>query len=317
MLVCPLALSSTVSSNAHGFQSEKRRIDEALPLLGFLGIRRSRLWIPAATATARRRRACVAAEAGRSWHRIPTPDYPTRIATSRCMRPASLFFPSTSFSRRRRKHARKNPRQWRRKNLHEESGQQEQHHRQQQQQQQHDLDLLSTLISSVLESEKREGGIAEGGDLQTGTGEEASSLASLHREIVSESGFSALVPSDLHGNVLRPEEQEEGEAIGEEGGGGFGIGEEEDGRIGGSWKKKIASYIRRASTLWSLTIAAALVGLVIIGQRWQHERWQNHQMRLQLCYKDEKISQLLFQIARLKETVSGRRRVPVIKASAV
>ncbi|EFJ37197.1 hypothetical protein SELMODRAFT_437818 [Selaginella moellendorffii] len=195
------------------------------------------------------------------------------------------------------------------------SGQQEQHHRQQQQQ--HDLDLLSTLISSVLESEKREGGIAEGGDLQIGTGEEASSLASLHREIVSESGFSALVPSDLHGNVLRPEEQEEGEAIGEEEGGGFGIGEEEDGRIGGSWKKTIASYIRRASTLWSLTIAAALVGLVIIGQRWQHERWQNHQMRLQLCYKDEKISQLLFQIARLKETVSGRRRVPVIKASAV
>eukprot|EP01018_Ginkgo_biloba_P034575 Gb_40374 [translate_table: standard] len=85
------------------------------------------------------------------------------------------------------------------------------------------------------------------------------------------------------------------------------------------WKRQAASLRaqgRQATTLWSIAVAAALMGLVILGQRWQHERWQNQQLRLQLCAKDEKISQILYQVARLKEAISGRRKVPIIRSGS-
>jgi len=44
---------------------------------------------------------------------------------------------------------------------------------------------------------------------------------------------------------------------------------------------------RQANTLWSIALAATVMGLVILGHRWQHERCQNQQLRLQLCSKDE------------------------------
>jgi hypothetical protein len=82
------------------------------------------------------------------------------------------------------------------------------------------------------------------------------------------------------------------------------------------WKRWAALWYmqaRQANTIWSIALAATVMGLVIIGHRWQHERCQNQQLRLQLCSKDEKISQLVFQIARLKEALSGRRHVPVLR----
>lgn len=85
------------------------------------------------------------------------------------------------------------------------------------------------------------------------------------------------------------------------------------------WKRRAALWFveaRQANTLWSLALAAAVMGLVILGQRWQHERCQNNHLRLQLCSKDEKISQLIFQVARLKDALSGRRRVPVLRTSS-
>lgn len=56
------------------------------------------------------------------------------------------------------------------------------------------------------------------------------------------------------------------------------------------WKKRAALWCvqaRQANTLWSIALAAAVMGLVILGHRWQHERCQNQQLRLQLCAKDE------------------------------
>ncbi|CAM6117628.1 unnamed protein product [Calypogeia fissa] len=85
------------------------------------------------------------------------------------------------------------------------------------------------------------------------------------------------------------------------------------------WKRRAALWFveaRQANTLWSLALAAAVMGLVILGQRWQHERCQNNHLRMQLCRKDEKISQLIFQVARLKDALSGRRRVPVLRSSS-
>jgi hypothetical protein len=73
---------------------------------------------------------------------------------------------------------------------------------------------------------------------------------------------------------------------------------------------------RQANTLWSIALAATVMGLVILGHRWQHERCQNQQLRLQLCSKDEKISHLTFQLAHLKEAMLGHRRVPVLRSSS-
>jgi hypothetical protein len=56
------------------------------------------------------------------------------------------------------------------------------------------------------------------------------------------------------------------------------------------WKRQTALWYvqaRQANTLWSIALAATVMGLVIIGHRWQHERYQNQQLRLQLCSKDE------------------------------
>jgi len=84
------------------------------------------------------------------------------------------------------------------------------------------------------------------------------------------------------------------------------------------WKRHAASLLtqaREANALWPIAIAAALMGLVVLGQRWQQERWQNQQLRSQLSAKDEKISKILYQVARLKEAITGRRKVPIIRSS--
>ncbi len=46
-------------------------------------------------------------------------------------------------------------------------------------------------------------------------------------------------------------------------------------------------HAQQATTLWSIALAAVVMGLVILGHQWQHERCQNQQLRLQLCSKDE------------------------------
>jgi hypothetical protein len=45
---------------------------------------------------------------------------------------------------------------------------------------------------------------------------------------------------------------------------------------------------QQATALWSIALAAAVMGLVILGHQWQHEHCQNQQLQLQLCSKDEK-----------------------------
>lgn len=85
------------------------------------------------------------------------------------------------------------------------------------------------------------------------------------------------------------------------------------------WKRHATSLLsqaREANALWPIAIAAALMGLVVLGQQWQQERWQNQQLKSQLSAKDEKISQILYQVARLKEAITGRRKVPIIRSSS-
>jgi len=84
------------------------------------------------------------------------------------------------------------------------------------------------------------------------------------------------------------------------------------------WNKQSALrgvHGRQANTYWSIALAAAVMGLVILGHRWQYERRQNQQLRLRLHLKEEKIGQLVLQLARMKEMLSGRRRVPVLRSN--
>lgn len=62
------------------------------------------------------------------------------------------------------------------------------------------------------------------------------------------------------------------------------------------WNKQAALrgvHGRQASTYWSIALAAAVMGLVILGHRWQYERRQNQQLRLRLCAKEEVMSLFL------------------------
>lgn len=54
---------------------------------------------------------------------------------------------------------------------------------------------------------------------------------------------------------------------------------------GAWWKKQVASlraHAKDTNTFWSIFIAAAVMGLVILGKQWQQERWQVLQHRWHL-----------------------------------
>ncbi|KAH8947182.1 hypothetical protein BDL97_11G026900 [Sphagnum fallax] len=74
---------------------------------------------------------------------------------------------------------------------------------------------------------------------------------------------------------------------------------------------------QQATALWSIALAAAVMGLVILGHQWQHEHCQNQQLQLQLCSKDEKISHLTLQVVCLREAMLGHCRVQVLRSSSV
>ncbi|KAK9103667.1 hypothetical protein Sjap_020921 [Stephania japonica] len=86
------------------------------------------------------------------------------------------------------------------------------------------------------------------------------------------------------------------------------------------WKRRVASLYaqaKEANAFWSVFVAAALMGLVIIGQRWQQERWQMQQLKWQFSVRDEKMNWMLTPISRLKEAMAGgHRRGSVIRSSA-
>ncbi|XP_058082180.1 ATG8-interacting protein 1 isoform X3 [Magnolia sinica] len=86
------------------------------------------------------------------------------------------------------------------------------------------------------------------------------------------------------------------------------------------WKRRAAalySHAKEANTIWSVVVAATLMGLVILGQRWQQERWQMQQLKWKFGITDEKINRMLGPISRFKDVlVGGHRRGPVIRGSS-
>eukprot|EP00246_Nothoceros_aenigmaticus_P015584 TRINITY_DN6563_c0_g1_i1.p1 TRINITY_DN6563_c0_g1~~TRINITY_DN6563_c0_g1_i1.p1 ORF type:complete len:193 (+),score=29.57 TRINITY_DN6563_c0_g1_i1:22-579(+) len=83
----------------------------------------------------------------------------------------------------------------------------------------------------------------------------------------------------------------------------------------GWWKRKASCLLvqaRQANSIWSIALAAAVMGLVLLGQRWHRERCQNQQLRLQLYSREDRISELLRQVKDLSE----RRRVHLIRSGS-
>ncbi|XVF33307.1 hypothetical protein REPUB_Repub17cG0157400 [Reevesia pubescens] len=85
------------------------------------------------------------------------------------------------------------------------------------------------------------------------------------------------------------------------------------------WKRRAVSLYaqaKEANTFWSIFIAAAVMGLVILGQRWQRERWQALQLKSQLGINNEKTGRVLGSISCLKNViVGGHRRGSFVRGS--
>ncbi|KAG6749524.1 hypothetical protein POTOM_046576 [Populus tomentosa] len=86
------------------------------------------------------------------------------------------------------------------------------------------------------------------------------------------------------------------------------------------WKRRAASlyaHAKEANTFWSIFVAAAVMGIVILGQRWQQERWQALQLKWQASINNERSGSVLRPITRLKDViVGGNRRGSFIRGSS-
>ncbi|KAF1892279.1 hypothetical protein Lal_00010743 [Lupinus albus] len=87
---------------------------------------------------------------------------------------------------------------------------------------------------------------------------------------------------------------------------------------GAWWKRRASSlyaHAKEANTFWSVFVAATVVGLVMLGQRWQQERAL--QLKWQISVNDEVRSRVLAPLFRLKDViVRGHRRGPLIRGSS-
>ncbi|KAF9614131.1 hypothetical protein IFM89_015450 [Coptis chinensis] len=85
------------------------------------------------------------------------------------------------------------------------------------------------------------------------------------------------------------------------------------------WKRQAASFYaqaKEANAFWSVFVAAALMGIVILGQRWQQERWQAQQ-KWHFSINDEKMNRMMGSLSRFKDViVGGHRRGSIIRDSA-
>ncbi|KAK4794977.1 hypothetical protein SAY86_012971 [Trapa natans] len=86
------------------------------------------------------------------------------------------------------------------------------------------------------------------------------------------------------------------------------------------WKKRAASLYAQAkdaNAIWSIFIAASVMGLVMLGQHWQQERWQILQQKWHLSFGDQKMGKMLGPIYRIKDViVGGHRRGSLIRGSS-
>ncbi|PKA66750.1 hypothetical protein AXF42_Ash003405 [Apostasia shenzhenica] len=71
----------------------------------------------------------------------------------------------------------------------------------------------------------------------------------------------------------------------------------------------------RIRPVWSLSIAAAVVGIVILGRKLRKMKHKNQSIRLRIAVDDKKNSQQMARAARLNEAFSVVRLIPFIRPS--
>lgn len=69
----------------------------------------------------------------------------------------------------------------------------------------------------------------------------------------------------------------------------------------------------RASPVWTLSVAAAVMGLVILGRRLYKLKKKTKALELKVTVDDKKVSQFMTRAARLNEAFSIVKRVPLIR----
>ncbi|KAL2476415.1 hypothetical protein Adt_37151 [Abeliophyllum distichum] len=74
------------------------------------------------------------------------------------------------------------------------------------------------------------------------------------------------------------------------------------------WKRRALSLYEHAkeANIWSILIAAAVTGLVVIGHKWQQERWQILQLKWHI--NNEKMGRIVGPISRFKDVIVGGHR---------
>jgi hypothetical protein len=86
------------------------------------------------------------------------------------------------------------------------------------------------------------------------------------------------------------------------------------------WKRGAASLYaqaKEANTFWSIFIAAAVMGVVVLGQHWQQERCKALQLKWQFSINDEKLGRMFGPISRFKDAiVGGNRRGSFIRGTS-
>ncbi|MCO5571456.1 hypothetical protein L7F22_025196 [Adiantum nelumboides] len=113
----------------------------------------------------------------------------------------------------------------------------------------------------------------------------------------------------LHDTPMDAIQESHGEASGaiDDGGGGNKA----------PWKGYLGAWISeagRSSTFCSIALAAAVIGLVLVGSGWYRIRLQLQRFRCRLSYNEKGLSRAMYQLVHIKGSTSKLRRVPVIKA---
>ncbi|CAL0327820.1 unnamed protein product [Lupinus luteus] len=86
---------------------------------------------------------------------------------------------------------------------------------------------------------------------------------------------------------------------------------------GAWWKRRAASFyahVREANAFWSVFVAATLMGLLMLRQRWQQEHALN--LKWQINVNDEVRSRVLAPLFRLKDVIV-RGHCPLIRRSSI
>ncbi|KAJ4836585.1 hypothetical protein Tsubulata_034370 [Turnera subulata] len=146
----------------------------------------------------------------------------------------------------------------------------------------------------------------------------------------SDSGGEGLVSDDVVkvGGVSEPEPENLGGL--EEGNGSREqnlsvVAEEENKRVAGGpvekrkvvWWKVPFEVLRycvfRVSPVWTFSMAAAVMGFVILGRRLYRMKRKTRSLQIKVAVDDKKVSQAMSRAARLNEAFSVVRRVPIVR----